>query len=335
MASASDIVSFGESQVQQISSTALDALQQLQDAALGVAFSTVNYVEVMVHNPAAMPSIDVSSIPSVSSITQAFNSILPDSFPAYPDQGSVAQYRNYMWQGSQLATITVAIDAYLQSLGMPSTTYQDAIYDADKERKLRTMNDAVDLVQAKTSALGYKYAQLQTNAAILDIVEKYQFDLENQTRTITQQMTEWARQAYQFSIQQGLESEKAQMQFSLQFGGLFLEYFIKTFTAILEKYKGFVEVQALKFKAIIDDILATTQILKANAEIIESEEKLLYERDRLNIEQAITVFKGNIEQAADSAREQIAAGTATAQTAGELIKAIGVNTINLVSSTGT
>ncbi len=328
------ISEFGIDQFEQLSTIAVDALQQLKNAALGIAFSTVNYVGVDIHSPATLPSIDISSLPSIASLTQAFSQIQAGNFPPTPDMGSVDKYRNYMWQGANLATITSAINSYLVSLGMPATSYQDAIFDADKERKLRVMSDSIDLVQAKTSASGFKYANSQTNAGILDIVEKYQFDQENQSRTITQQMTEWARQAYQFSIQQGLSVETAQMDFSLKFGGLFLDYFVKTFTAILEKFRAYIQIEVEKLRATVELIIAEAKILEINSNVTVEQEKLFFQKDTLAIEQAKIQFDGNITQQANNAKEQIEAGQATAQTAGEIMKGIGVSTINLVNSTG-
>jgi hypothetical protein len=327
--------SFVQQQFPALLQDALNAITQLQLAALSVAFTYSTYVPVSVHSPADMVPIDTGNLPTVSSIQQIFNAIKADPFPQYPTSADLTQIQTYVWKGPQFATLTTAIDDYLASLGMPDSSYQDAIFDADKERKLRAMNDAIDLVQAKTSAQGYKYAQLQTNAAILDITEKYQFDLENQTREITKQMTEWARQAYQFSLQQGLDAEKAQMQFSGLFGTLLLDYFVKTFSLVLEKYKAFVTTAALELKTTIDGIMATAEVYKANATITEAEEKLLYERDRLNVQQSIEQFKGDISDNANRATEQINACGAVAANATGLAKAVSSSDINLNTSTAT
>ena len=324
----SSIYGGNTSYFREIKDRAFSALSRLETVALNSTYA--KYSAVQVSDPGEMERLDISGLPTVQEVMGSVQSIAVDPFPTPPSNDELVKYKAHVWESAQLDSIQSTLMAMVSSAGMPDTAFQDAIFEADKERKQKVLSESIDMIQAKTSARGFKYANGQTNAAILSLMEKHQFDQENQSREITKQMTEWCRQNLQFSIQQGVGLEQAHMDFAYKYSSIFREIYTTLIQSVLEKYRTQVQMEMTKLEAITKATLMRGDVLKANADITATEAKINMERDQLNIQQALAVYNGTIQQATHIASQQIEAASKEAAVSGELVKAVSSSVIGLV-----
>jgi len=330
MADISEIYGSNVSYFNDVKERAFSALERLESAALSAAFSKVTYSDITVYDPGQLDKLDISSLPSVQDVMGTIQSIRPDQFPTAPSSDELSRYKKHVWEGAQLDSIQTMLMSYVASMGMPDRAFQDAIFEADRERKQKTLQDALDLVAAQTSGRGFKYANGQTNAAMLDLMEKHQFDQENQSREITRQMTEWARQNLQFAVQQGIAVEQAHMDFAYKYSSIFREIYTTLLTSILEKYRTEVQMEMSKLEAITRAALMRTDVMKANADIASTEGRLKMEKNNLEMQQSLGKFNGYLEDAKNRAGHSINAAAAQAKAAGDMVQAVSNSVIGVI-----
>lgn len=313
-----------------IKDKAFSALTSLESAALGIANSSVNYVTVGVYDPAQLDRLDINGLPTIQEVMGSISSINADSFPEAPNTGDLDKYKKHVWESSQLDAIQSTLMGYVDSMGMPTKAQQDAIFDQGKERLNRTLSDQIDLIAAKTSASGFKYANGQTNAMIERLMVDNQDNLTDRSRKIDELMTVWAKDNLQFALQQGMAAEVAHMDFAYKYSSIFREIYTTLITSILEKYRTQVQMELARIDATIKTALMRTDVLKANGDIIATEGKLQLEKNRLEIEQANQQFNGNISLFSHRANAQIQALAQRAVTSGGLVQAVSNSVIGVM-----
>ena len=304
--------------ISDIKDKALTAMSQLEDLARAYT-NAIYHGPISINDTPELINIDTSELPTVAEIMGSISDIKPDQFPDAP--GDMSLYKKHVWADTHLDTIEASIMAYITSMGIPDQTYQDAIFDADKERKTRALADALDLISAQTSGRGFRYANVQTNAAMIDLTEKYQFDLENQSRDITRLVTEWARQNYQFGIQQGIGIETVQMDFAIKYADLFIRQYETLLMAVLEKYRIQIQVQLEVLRDKLEAIKALIDAKKAQAEITVEEQRLRIEKAQVQVTEALGRYHGAIEDLGNNLMRQIEAASHFASTAAGIIQA--------------
>jgi hypothetical protein len=319
----------------ELKSSAFSALGQLESAALGIAFSQPIYNPVDLAEIGHLDRIDISGLPTVQEVMGSVRSITADAFPQAPSTDELAKYKKHVWESGQLDNIQTALAGYIDTMGLPDQTFQDAVFDADRERKQKTLSDSIDLIAAKTSARGFKYAEVQTNAAILDLMEKHQFDQENLSRKITELMTDWARQNLQFALQQGTAVEVAHMEFAYKYSSIFRDVYTTLMASILDKYRTQVQMEITKLEAVTKAVLMRADVLRANADIGGTEARLNIERSQQEIQQALGKYQHSISDMTGRGKLQIDAAAQRAVTSGELIKSVSSSVLGVSISKGT
>lgn len=200
-----------------------------------------------------------------------------------------------IWKSSLAAKIQDSLDTYLEDGGMPSIEFQNAIFNADKERKLQTLNDLYDLADAKIGARGFTYTNSQAIALKLDAQQKHQFDLENISREISKIVTEWAKQIYQFSIEKGISLETFHADFTYKYC-----------TSFVSTYKDLVSASTERFKAELakyqEPMLAYIQAAQLPLEV-----------DKLNVDISKTNLTAFIEAQKTQATESSTKGASALQ----------------------
>lgn len=311
-----------------LETAALAALTQLESLALGTAYA--KFTKESIDSIEDLESLDINTLPTVAEVMGTIQAIKADPFPQAPSNDELVKYKKHVWESAQLDSIQTTLMTYISDMGMPSVEFQNALINDSRERKQQILNDSLDIVFAKTSANGFKYANIQTAAGIADLVGKHQFDLDNLDRDITKLMTQWAKDNLQFSIQQGINLEQAHMDFAYKYSSIFREIYTTMITSILEKYRTQVQMEMAKLDAITKASLMRTDVLKANADITSTEAKLKMERTGLLIEQNKTEFQGTIANFADVARLQITAAQTRAQVMGNLIQSTSNGVIGIM-----
>jgi hypothetical protein len=206
--------------------------------------------------------------------------------PVFPTNNTQME-DHQMWSDSFAEQIKSSLSDYITSMGIPDITYQNAIFNEDFERNLVILNDLYDLADAKTGARGFTYTNAYGNALKLDAQVKYQYDRTQVSRTISKTLTEWARQNYQFAIQNGITLEQAHMDFTYKFCTASVEIYKTLVNAILEKYKAEIQVALAPAEAYIKEMDAVLNYVKTSADIDKTNETLKQSRSEIDIKEAI------------------------------------------------
>jgi len=319
-------VSFAE-----LKSNALSALGRLESAALSIAFSSAIYdAPGDVRDPAgSYELIDLGELPTVSEVMDTVRDITPGVFPDAPKTSDITQYKRHIWEAAQLDSIEATLMAYISSMGVPSRAFQDSIFDENRERRLRVLNDELDLIAAKTSARGFKYAEVQTNADILSLLEKDQFDNENLNREITKRITEWAKDNLHFAIQQGVAVETAHMDFAYKYSSIYREIYQTQLNGVLEKFRVEVQQELAKLDAVVKITKSRADVITSNAEIAGKEDALWLEKSKLEINEALDKFKINVDDIKNRGSIQVSAAGHQAEVASKLAQSVANSVIGV------
>ena len=315
----------------ELKSNALSALGRLESAALSIAFSSATYdAPGDVRDPAgSYELIDLGELPTIAEVLDAVRDITPGTFPDAPKTDDITKYKRHVWETSQLDSIEATLMAYITSMGMPSQAFQDSVFDENRERRLRVLNDELDLIAAKTSARGFKYANGQTNAAILSLLEKDQFDQENLNREITKQITEWAKDNLHFAIQQGVAVETAHMDFAYKYSSIYREIYQTQLNGVLEKFRVEVQQELAKLDAVVKITKSRADVMASNAEIAGKEDALWLEKSKLEIGEALDKFKINVDDIKNRGAIQVGAAGRQAGVASKLAQSVANSVIGI------
>lgn len=214
--------------------------------------------------------------------------VLPD-IPEFIQQTefeelTVGVSTNYVWDTSGEQQVYNAIWNIINEQGVGlSQNLQDSIFNADRERKLQTLNDSIFAIAAKYGARGFRYPSSIVANAQNEVILKYQMDLENQSREITKLMEEHARTNIQFAVSQGIDFEKFHSDFSLRYSQLFVELE----KAAVELYVEKVKAEIASFEARIRALTAQVELSKVEAEYTATMGNLLIAKYKADIDQEV------------------------------------------------
>jgi hypothetical protein len=124
-----------------------------------------------------------------------------------------------------------------------------------------------------------------------EVIQKYQFDMENLDREVTKLMEEHARTNWQFCIQHGISSEQFHANFTSKYDDLFvnmtvtaLELYKSQLGADLQSYKAYVEGITLKWDVVKTRIGANTAALNAELERMKLELDIYYKQASIGVQ---------------------------------------------------
>lgn len=254
------------------------------------------------------------------------------SFPTAPSADEVAKYKRHVWESDQLDKIESTIMAYIDSMGMPSTEFQNAIFNENQERRQKALQDDIDLINAKTSARGYKYSNGATHALIADLIEKNRFDRENLNRLITVQMTDWARQNLMFAVQQGASIEESHMNFAHKYSIIYREIYTTQLNGILEKYRVGVMQEMSKLDGVVKIVAARAEVLRANMEIQGKEDQAWLQKNQLEINESLGRYSTAVQAMLGQATTEVQAANAYATVASHLVQGVSNNVLGIATS---
>jgi hypothetical protein len=217
--------------------------------------------------------------------------------PVFPDAPNMTMQDHEVWVSTLTTKMKSNLSAYIDSMGIPDVTYQNAIFNEEFERNLQTLNDLYDLADAKTGARGFTYINDFGNSLKIDAQQKYQFDRTQISRTISKTITEWARQNYQFAIEKGLSYEQMQMDFTYKYCTAFVQIYRDLVQAALEVYKAQIEVLIAPIDALIKELDATIKYTEILTDIAKTNEQLKQHRSEIQIQEALQKYSNDIHSA--------------------------------------
>jgi hypothetical protein len=215
--------------------------------------------------------------------------------PVFPDAPNFFMLNHEVWEEQFMDDIKASLWAYIQSMGIPDASYQNAIFNEDYERNLLVLNDLYNLADAKTGARGFSYPNDWGGALKIDAQVKYQYDRTQLSRTIVKTVTEWARDNYQFSITQGIEHQKAHMDFTYKYCTAFLTIFKDLIIVILETYKSRLAAIALPVEILIKEVQLLLDYVKIETEVDKANETLKQSRSAVQISEALQKYSNDVQ----------------------------------------
>jgi len=306
---------------EEVKDKALDSIGDLQTAAL-------NYFDVYWNSNSG--DID----PGFAVSSQVILNWNPPNLPDVPDfilnatyrDLSTETYNNYVWDTEGETKIFDGIWNIINNQGVGlSQSLQDSIFNADRERKLLILNDTLTLINAQTGSRGFRRATSITGSQQNEVILKYQYDLENQSREITKLMEEHARTNLQFALEKGISFEAFHADFATNFNNLFLE--MKK-TAV-QLYVSEIQAEVAVFEATVKGLVQKVELAKAEVSYFSTVGNVLIEKYKADIDQQNKKATLALETAKSNLLGTIQALHAAAATAGEVIKASSTNSISL------
>jgi hypothetical protein len=220
--------------------------------------------------------------------------INPPVFPAAPN---MTMQDHEVWVSTLTTKMKSTLSDYIDSMGIPDVTYQNAIFNEDYNRLLQTLNDIYDLADAKTGARGFTYTNDFGNSLKIDAQQKYQFDRTQISRTISKTITEWARQNYQFAIEKGISYEQMQMNFTHEYCVAFVQIYRDLVQAALEVYKAHIEVLIAPVEALIKELNAAMEYTKVLIDVEKTNETLKQARSEIQIHEGLQKYGDDVSSA--------------------------------------
>lgn len=213
------------------------------------------------------------------------------TIPAIPDFESSAAYEllntnlhtDHVWSSGESKYIWDQIESAFVSGGIGITKdLQNAIFQSDRERKLQTLNDSLQAVNASFGARGFSVPSNLLTGARSEIILKYQQDMENQSRDITKLMEEHARLNWQLCVERGISLEQFHADFTSKYDALYLDM-VKT---SIEKYRNDLEMELINFRANIENITARLEVSKSQATINTAAISAEIEKAKIEVDMA-------------------------------------------------
>lgn len=241
---------------------------------------------------------------------------------------SYKTHTNYVWDTSGEQRVYTAIWNIINQQGVGlSAELQDSIFRSDRERKLLALNDSIDVINAKTGSKGFRKATSITGAQQNEVILKYQYDLENQSREITKLMEEHARINLQFAVQQGIAFENFHADFAMKFDNMFME--MKK-TAV-QLYVSQVQAEVAVFEAIVKSLLQKVELAKAEAQYLATVGNVLVDKYKADITQASLKAQLALDSAKTNLASKLEALKGAALTAQGVMQAVGTSSIEVAT----
>lgn len=400
MSTASDVVANTATYISNAQNTANTAINNLNAAALGwtaVSFSAIanpgtgTYTQFAETDSAIATALsNLESLvagtytgfadgdATIKSALAAFDTALaaipaPSNLPAAP---SLAGYTAPVWSDTFWTNLKNGLSAYLTNvtgsddvdtlvtkLTSETTKLQVALYAADLERKQQALRDANSAANAATGARGFTFPNSMTVALKLDAQQKYQFDLSQASRELVKLIFEWAKNNYQFSLQQGVAAHLADTDFNLRYADVLLRSFDAQVRNILETYRTTVagevskaeqavksytirlevaRVNALiaeaadrtklsKVEAKLKEYAQRLDVIKVNAGIVEGQDRVKAANYGADVQQHATNVTMAVQTAAANARNKIDAAMAAVNAAASMVSSASQTAIGILT----
>lgn len=334
MASFDDVVQARNKAYDDIWDIAQGALSTLKSSSFNYSYANMETLAGLRFDPGVpgeikflAGAVDPSSIiDKIDSYIQQLDKIQAPQFP----NSTVFQMEDHqMWSDPFFDQIKSSLSSYISSMGIPDASYSNAIFNEEYERNLQTLNDMLDLADAKTGARGFSYPNDFGIALKIEAMSKYQFDKTQLSRTISKTIVEWARQNFQFATEKGIALEQASMDFTYKYCTAFVSIYKEMVHALLEKYKAQVEVVIAPIQALKEELSVAYEYSKINAEIGKTNETLKQSRSELQIREALGKYQSDSSLVTAEFSQQMEQIRSAAQHSAGLAQATTASVIGL------
>lgn len=221
-----------------------------------------------------------------------------------------------MWKDALADKIESNISSYIDSMGIPSSDFQNAIFNESYDRNLQVLNDLMDLADTKVGARGFTYPNGMVTAIKLDAQQKYQFDRNQVNRDVTKLVTEWARSNYQFAIEKGITFEQFHADFTYKYCTAYVDIYKNLILSSIELFKAQIGKYIEPIKALVEAAKLPIEVDKINSDISKANADLSASDNKRLIDEAIAKYNTDVQASIATFTQQIhALEVVAAQTA--------------------
>lgn len=237
------------------------------------------------------------------------------------------------WKSSFLESIQSNLSSYISSMGIPNSTYQNAIFNEDYDRKRQTLADLMGLADSKVGAKGFTYTNSQATVIKLDAQQKYQFDKSQVGRDISKLVTEWARQNYQFAIEKGLTLEQFHADFTYKYCTAFVDIYKNLVLAAVDTFKAEIAAIVEPINGLVMASKFPLEKDKLNADIQKANTELAIQDNQVQINEVVDRFKAATSSAIATYQAQLNASADIMKQVSSYIQAASRTVIGIDKST--
>jgi len=245
-----------------------------------------------VYNP---NDIEAPNLPEFNRPTFVFN---PKD---YVDDGGLVTYK-YESEFFQFLDPQLRDSILNETVGI-STTIQQAIFDAMRDRDIQTLNDALDATDRVQARRGFPIPDQMMLAARSDVIKKYQDTANDRNREVTKLIAERAQANVHHAIDAGIKMEDINSRFQM-------EYFRMFFTmadVLIRKYEAEMRAALAEFEANSKEAIYQFEADKVNRGLDMETSKVRIDRLRAYIDQNYQRARIAVDQAKTGADTQLGA----------------------------
>ena len=134
------------------------------------------------------------------------------------------RHNTYVWYSQQITDLIAEVNSVLTTGGYGvSDEMQQSLFDQDIERKLQALDDSLLRLNAGLGARGFRLPNSFLAGQRNELLQKHQFDRENQSREIIKLMEEHYRQNVQTAMDAGIKIENFHGDFTNKYDRMFIE----------------------------------------------------------------------------------------------------------------
>jgi hypothetical protein len=242
---------------------------------------------------------------------------------------SFAMQDHKIWDDPFATKLEQAMSDYLDTMGIPDASFQNAIFNESIQRNQQTLNDLLELADAKVGARGFTNPNSMVTALRLDAQQKYQFDRNQINRDVTKLVTEWARQNYHMAIEKGITFEQFQADFTYKYCTAFVDIYKNMVLASVEQFKAELSQYIEPIRAYTEAAKLPVEVGKINADIGKANAELDIQQTKVQIEEATQTFQTRTQASIATFQTQVNALGAVARETAAFIQSASRSVIGI------
>lgn len=241
----------------------------------------------------------ISTIKSVDDMLEIINGLADKiagiQYVPPPPMPNFQMEDHKIWNDPFAEKIEEAMSDYLDTMGIPDKTFQDAIFNESYDRNLQTLHDLTELAEAKVGARGFTYPNSMVTILKLDAQQKYQFDRNQINRDVTKLVTEWARQNYHMAIEKGIAFEQFHADFTYKYCTAFVDIYKNMVLASIERFKADLARYTEPIRAYVEAAKLPVELGKVNADIQKANMDAFIESNKSHIQEHLGSYGSNVQ----------------------------------------
>lgn len=213
------------------------------------------------------------------------------------------------------------LDQVIKVLTDPILAKQNAMYNKDYELKSQALRDSIGAANSATGAKGFLYPNIITVALKMKAQQDFLFSMSQSARDLIKEMFEYSRNIYQFSIEKGITTHEADIEFNMKYADLLIKVYESKLKFVIEDLKAQIELKTQIAKARLEEIGKVIDLLDAEIKAMSEKDKNVIENSKIRIDALLKNHELDIGVALSKAKELVGSYATQAQSAAHVAAA--------------